>query len=372
MKKVVVLSVILSLSVCAIAADTDWEPARSWVFIVGLLEWKHPKFLHSFPKAGRRDTILAAKFKELGVPEDHVVLMQDAGATTDAVNAAFKKFAERPGKGDTLFVYFCGHGYKGEDGVDYFATYDAWDTAWAVSSIFDTIEAHFHGAHAVLLADCCNSGAMANLARTRTTAIDYACLTSVAAGDTSTNCWTFSDSLLDVLEGKPQADLDGGGVVTFGEAAHFIDDEMRFFDEQTAASSHLGKVQNNFRLAVVKQPKSDKRIGERVEVLYEGEWWRALIEDVKDGKVKVYYASAAMREEGWVAEKDIREFKAKPAKALAAGMKVNVEWQKRWWPAKVEKLDEAHENGAKYFISYDGYGREWDEWVTDKRIRARP
>ena len=375
MKKIIILLWLCLLGVPAVraanAANADWTPAKSWVFVVGLLEWKHPDFLHSFPKDGRRDTLLTEYFKDRGVSADHILLMQDRAATTKAVRDAMKTFVAKAEKDDTLFLYFCGHGFTGDDGVVYFATYDAYDKGWAVSSIFDTLDADFHGKNAVLLADCCESGVMAELAKTHKGPTDYAVLTSVANRETSTGNWTFSDSLLDVLEGRPQVDLDGDGVITFDEASRYIRSEMRFFDEQTSAASRGGKLPAEFKLAVA-QPKSDKRIGEHVEVLYEGEWWRAIIESVKDGKVHVRYASAAAREEGWVADKDVRAFNAdaKPAgPGLIVGAKAQVEWHHRWWPAHVLKVNA---DEKKYFITYDGYGKDWDEWVGADRIRVKP
>ena len=373
MKKIMLMLcalVALSCSVDAVcAAETDWAPSKSWVFVVGLLEWKHPDFLHSFPNAGRRDSLLVEEFKTLGVPADHVKLLQDRAATTAAVEAALKTFAAKAEKGDTLFLYFCGHGYKGDNGVTYFATFDAYDTAWGIPSIFESLEENFHGKRAVLLADCCESGVMADLAKTQKGPVEYAVLTSVIGNETSTGNWTFSDSLLDVLEGKAQADLDGDGAVTFDEAAKYIRGEMRFFDEQTAASSHGAKLPPEFKLAVAEK-KGDKRIGEHVEVLYEGDWYRALVEDVKDGKLHVRYATTVAREEDWVAEKDVRAFAAgKAPTELKVGSKAQVEWHHRWWPAKVVKVN-AEEK--KYFITYDGYGQEWDEWVGADRIRLKP
>jgi hypothetical protein len=368
MTRTAVLVLLLLSTVACRAAETDWDPAKSWVFIVGLLEWKHPKFLPPFPKAGRRDSILATRFKDLGVPAENIVLMQDKAATTGAVRDALTAFAARPAKGDTLFVYFCGHGYHGDDGVDYLATYDAEATAWSVPQLFDEIEMGFRGRRAVLLADCCNSGAIPEQAKRRKAPIDYGCLVSVKAGDVSTNNWTFSDSLLDVLEGQPQADLDGDGVTTFEEASRFIEGEMQFFEKQAAASSHTGGLQSGFRLSAVKQPKSNKRIGEHVEVLWEGEWWRALIVGAEGGKYKVRYASPATREEGLVDEKNIRAVADAAAGEIVVGSAVKVEWKKRWWPAKVVKVDA---DAKKYYITYDGYGKEWDEWVPPARIRLR-
>lgn len=48
------------------------------------------------------------------------------------------------------------------------------------------------------------------------------------------------------------------------------------------------------------------------------------------------------------------------------GDKVDVEWEGDWYPAKVMETDK-----AKYYISYDNYGSEWNEWVSNDRIRKR-
>ena len=49
-----------------------------------------------------------------------------------------------------------------------------------------------------------------------------------------------------------------------------------------------------------------------------------------------------------------------------AGDKFDVRWKKKWWPAKVR---EVRDDFA--LIHYDGFGAEWDEWVTAARMRAR-
>jgi hypothetical protein len=48
------------------------------------------------------------------------------------------------------------------------------------------------------------------------------------------------------------------------------------------------------------------------------------------------------------------------------GDKVEVKWNGRFYPATVNEV-----NAGKYKISYDGYGRNWDEWVPSASIRAR-
>jgi hypothetical protein len=48
------------------------------------------------------------------------------------------------------------------------------------------------------------------------------------------------------------------------------------------------------------------------------------------------------------------------------GDKAQVLWKGKWYPAKVIKVNEDQTN---CFIRYDGYGAEWDEWVSAQRFR---
>lgn len=53
-------------------------------------------------------------------------------------------------------------------------------------------------------------------------------------------------------------------------------------------------------------------------------------------------------------------------RAWKAGDKVEVKWNGKYYPATVNEIQ-----GDRYKISYDGYGRNWDEWVSAASIRAR-
>ncbi|OAN55260.1 hypothetical protein A6A04_11415 [Paramagnetospirillum marisnigri] len=60
-----------------------------------------------------------------------------------------------------------------------------------------------------------------------------------------------------------------------------------------------------------------------------------------------------------------------PVSASAAdlcpiGKTVKVNWKGDWYPAKVEKSEV-----AKCFITYTGYGKEYDEWVGPDRLQIK-
>jgi len=377
-EKLSILCFLASSATYGRAADIDWNPARTRVFIVGLLEWKDSVTFGSFPKKGRRDTRLVSVFKKSGVPAQNISVMQDDAATTSFVRKAFDTFVGTVEKDETLFVYYCGHGYECEDGTVCFATYDAEGSkaknGWAVPDIIKSIENNFEGVRVVLMADCCLSGAMVNAAKSARNKVQYACFASVENKETSTGCWTFSDSLLNALEGAPFVDVNGDGAITQDETAKYIHAEMAFFDDQTAASCVTNGFKPTFRLAAPERKSAHTRLGENVEAKQNGQWQKALIEDFKDGEFKVYFSSTADRQEIWVPERNIRSLKAprtpgeNPPAILSAGMAVKVEWKRRWWPAKILK---ENEKTLRYLVEYDGYDEEWNEWVAPTRIRLR-
>lgn len=183
---IVVLAMVMwGMTVSDAHADIGWKPSRAWIFAVGILQWKHPDIYDSFPEAmpDRADRRLIDALKATGIPEDHIVFLVDEKATLAAIRREYRAQLSRIQKGDLLIFYFAGHGTRDRKTRDtYFANYDAGDdyaSHWPVKEIFDTLEAHFHGDQAILMADCCHSGAMYDETMKRREDLSCACLTSV-------------------------------------------------------------------------------------------------------------------------------------------------------------------------------------------------
>ena len=152
---------LLLTAATASARERDWQPQRTWVFIVGTLKWQHSEMFESFPQQNRRDAQLADFFRRQGVPPEQMVYLQDEQATTRRVRNEFSNLLARTKEGDLLFVYFTGHGYKSDDERQtYFATYNASDkvAGWSTESIISDINQSFRGSRVVLTADSCYSG----------------------------------------------------------------------------------------------------------------------------------------------------------------------------------------------------------------------
>lgn len=339
-----------------------WEPQRTWVFFVGLLEWQDKATFASFPQKNRRDEILLQELRKSGVPESQIVYLKDSAGTTAKIQSEFEKILAKTKAGDTVFVYYCGHGYKDDDAKTFLASYDVSEKTlgWAVDSVPETIEKHFKGSHAMIALDNCYSGEMAEAVKAKPRRVSYAVMTSSLASQVSTGNWTFTEALISAWRGESFVDKNKDGKVTFAELQSSAEEDMLFGEEQMATFAFTGNFSADTAIAK-STPATSPRIGERVEAYSIDGYYKGYITDFKDNKYKVHYYGYEYDEDEWVPEKLIRKPKIVQ---YAVNEKVEVEWKKEWYAAKVVEV-----KGGSHFITYDGYGSEWDEWVPSSRIR---
>ena len=292
-----------------IARTRDWQPQRTWVFVVGTLQWQHHEMFDSFPRKDRRDAQLVEYFNRQGVPAEQMVYLQDAQATTRQVKTAFTTLLAKAREGDLLFVYYCGHGYKSDDArTTYFATYDAGDQTpgWSTDSIVRDIEKYFKGSRAFLTADCCYSGSLAQQARRLSQRVSFACLTSSSASQLSTGNWTFTEMLVAGLSGKAFADLNSDGMITLSELAEDVKEDMAFAEEQLSSFTTTGSFKPDTVLAPAAR-KLNPEVSKRVEVKSDGKWWKARVIDARSGTFHVHYFGFEDSDDEWVRLSQIRE-----------------------------------------------------------------
>jgi len=364
----------------AFARGRDWQPQRTWVFVVGILQWQHKDMFDSFPQKNRRDAQLVEFFRQQGVPASQLVFLKDSQATTRRVQNSFQSFLSQTGPDDLLFFYYTGHGYKSDDEQQtYFATYDAGEDVdgWATASIVRDIERYFKGSRALLTADTCFSGGLAQETRQLGRRVSYATLASTTSNRTSTENWTFTEMLLAAMRGKSFADINGDGEVTLSETAQNIKDDMAFAEDQKAVFVTTSNFQPETGLAVAER-KTDPLISSRLEVRSEGDWYKAKVIDAREGSYRVHYYGFEDSDDEWVTRRQFRMANssaiARDSRAGANGEKqsilyriganVEVNWHGKWYAAKILEAKE-----GRHLVHYAGYDDNWDEWVPDNRIR---
>lgn len=346
------------------AAASEWNPKRTWAFFVGLVDWKDSSAFASFPAENRKDTVLLDTLRKRGVPESQISYLADSRATTAVVESKFTEFLKKPAAGDWVFVYFEGHGDKDDAGTPYLVTYDVAgrNKGWKFDSVPDAIERNFRGSHAVLALDNCFSGSMAESVKRAPRRVSYSVLTSSLASQLSTGNWTFTESLISAFNGASFVDIDRNGQVTFAELGQNSERDMLFGEEQMATIAFTGSFDPQTVIAKADAPASP-RVGERIEAYSIDGWYRGFIVDSRSDKFKIHYYGYESIDDEWVTSKLIRQAKIVQ---YAKGSRVEVEWENEWYPATVLDV-----KGGTHYITYAGYGKEWDEWVSSDRIRKK-
>ncbi|WP_435356434.1 Tudor-knot domain-containing protein [Emticicia sp. SJ17W-69] len=359
--KNIILCFLLLLSNLSVIAQTKTGFSRTWVFMVGVLEWADANSFASFEKKERVDAKIMRFFQNNGVPSNQIKYLKDQQATTKSVRAAFVSFLKQAQKGDRLFFYYCGHGYKNEGEKVCFANYQGED--WSAEEIVRTVNENFAGNQAFFTADCCNSGGLVKEVQ-KYPLREYVALSSVVPTDVSTGNWTFSNALLYGLQGKNFIDINNNGSITLDELSKYIDEEMAVVEGQKAAY-FVPKSMKNWEVSSNISLKKNQRIGERVMVDYGGEDYMGFIEGADaNNKFNVRFYSYTNNETDWVEAARLKSFSC--AKDLPIGTKVQAlsGVDKKWYPAKViQKFSCLH------YIHYDGYGSEWDEWISPENIK---
>jgi hypothetical protein len=99
MKKVYLFFILIILSLKGICQE-QLDYGRTWVFMVGVLEWSDANTFASFDKQGRVDAKIMKFFEKQGVPTNQMLYIRDQNATTKAVREGFASFLKQAKKGD--------------------------------------------------------------------------------------------------------------------------------------------------------------------------------------------------------------------------------------------------------------------------------
>jgi len=345
-----------------LAQSPVWDPGKTWVFAVGVLNFDNPK-LTTWPDEGRVDQVMIDAYRERGVPEEQIVFIKNADATKAEVTRRFAEFLRRAGNRDTLVFYYAGHGsrnFKDAARPVSFMTYDS-NANWSTLEVLDAIRQNFNGTMALITVDCCHAGQIALDVARRNVRPRYGVITSSQASAKSTGNWTFTQCLVDALRGKAQLDFDGNGAITFAEVAKHCDLEMAFCENQRTGYFATGGFPQDLVLAKTSAPDAP-RVGERCEGEYQGKWSKVKILAAKDGKFHVTWIGRAKKFDSWVKADQLRPH---TPKSMAAGTPVEIEWRKKWYPGHIVRSEL-----GLLLVHYDGYPATDDEWLPMHRVRV--
>ena len=367
-----VLGVLFSLGLFpdnrAWATSSELDPKNTITVIAGVLEWKDQS-LSSFSKVRRKDQELDQVFASMGVPQSQRTLLLDSQAKTSQVRKAIQAAVQKATQGSTLIFYFAGHGVRREQKI-IFATQDI-DTSQALETGLTLDELTlllkpFKGARVLLMADCCYSGGLIEVAKALNTKnVSVTALTSAEASNASTENWTFTQNVIDALRGRAHLDHDHDGKISLGDLAKEIRDAMKFREGQRMGWSDPGK---NHDLVLA----SSK--GEAF--LEEVKWVRASdgqssglrtarilqARSNRSGEKDLFLAFYDYADESrfWVSQKKVKTF---DVKTWPIGTHLSVTWGKEVFEAIVQSID-----GPFMQITYPGWSAIWDEWITSSRV----
>ena len=344
----------------------NWNPKKTWVFFVSLVEWEDAESFESFPQENRRDTTFLNVLRQKGVPENQIVSLRDRAATIAKIQKLFENFLSRVPADNSILVYYSGHGYKVNNTDTYLASYDAGirtERSWSVKSIPNMIELYSKSRQAIIIIESCYSGAIVDLLKTRRSRVSYAAFASAPSNSSSTGNWTFTESLIYGFRGDAFGDRNRDGKITFGEMVQNTYDDMLFGEEQLSQSVLTGDFSEQSQITAARKGNS-ARLGERVEAFDGEQWYKAIITDARNGEYKVHYYGYDETDDQYLSADDLR--RPQKQKQYKIGELIEAKADGEWYPARVLKVV-----GGAHLVSFDDYEEEWNEWLPSDQIRLR-
>ena len=232
-----ILTLVLCLLPAGLVSAGSFEPQNTYAVIVGVLEWPKSARLEAFSKEHRKDRELFDTLMRRGLPTNQMALLLDDKATLEGMNSALRQVLSHTTPGSTFVFYYAGHGSPG-----LLENYDcAAKESFNIAAITAAVKQQFQGRNVLLLADCCNSGGLGDVAKDLAAAgFQAASLTSADVKVESTGNWTFTQTILDALNGNPLFDGNHDGVITLGETAAEVAAAMKFREGQMCGYTLAG------------------------------------------------------------------------------------------------------------------------------------
>ena len=356
-----------------ISAD-QWNPAKTYALIVGVLEWESD--LTQFSQENRKDEALRQQLIERGTPPENITVLLDSEATLANIRASMNGVLDKSDEDSTLIIYYAGHGWKAGDDFC-FANYDVRlgpsnrNTAWSMRELAAITAAQFRGKQVILWADCCYSGGMKLIAEALNRK-DIPCFSLTSAGleNTSTGNWTFTQSILDGLAGEPIVDTNQDGNISLAELQSEVRNAMTHlegqksgfyndgFDMDWSIGPVVGKIQAmpRAKFPIGSYVKANRRFGRVIGMI-----------EKPDQQYQIQFYSYSDKIVSQFSESDLTPSNRTPTPSVVRVQPdCQVEWQGDWYDAKVVMAEK-----GRWWIRYVDYDESWNEWVGQDRIRIK-
>jgi len=339
------------------------DPKNTYVVLIGVLEWKDD--LSPFDKKNRKDIEFEQYLISKGVPKNQIYSFFDSKATLANILSSIDNISNSSKK-DIIF-YYAGHGLN-ENETIYFANYDislknVKNSGFDISTISEKLEKS-EAKNIWLFADCCYSGGLLKVCRKLGKAgKNVVALSSSTASNTSTGNWTYTQTLLDCLNGNPLADSNADGKIDLSELKKEIRFAMKYRERQLNGAEHTG-IDETIVFSTVKGSTTIKnpKLGEYAWGKYENSWKPIRIVEINEDKYscEFYFYSDKVY-------KTLSSAEIKPMHFIKfnENSEIEVEWKGKWYSATVKKV-----SGDFCYISYKNYDSSFDEWVLYERIRT--
>ena len=374
MKRIQFLLIYIAVSqqilLIGFAEERSIPERKTWVMMVGLLEWEASTTYTPMDNSNRKDDILYRTLIHKGVPTQQITYLKCKDATLQNIKRRFSEMLKKTQKGDYLIVYFTGHGVINKHKEGFFVNYDAlpgsFEKHWKVSDIITKVESEFNGSHVIMIADCCHSGTVGVEMEKRKLTKSYTSLASVELSKISTGKWTFTESLISALQGKACLDRNEDGKISLQEFHTYSRKEMAFFASQIPSFYSTENFPKNFSLSKSLN-KTNPKLGCYYEIKINDRWRKAKIADIKNKKVTLSFyendriKNLTLNEDS----NDLRPFKVqyyKKSQLVEA-------WDNgRWYPATILKVDKKL---GLHYIHYNNYSIKYDCWLAYNYLRLK-
>eukprot|EP00949_MAST-11_sp_MAST-11-sp1_P004788 g4788.t1 len=194
------------------------SPSSTFVFLVAICqEWEEGR------STVGDEALYHALQRHAGIPRDQISHVKDRQATKANILAQLSSLLRRTRAGDTLEIYFGGHGNRSGVG-----TYSK--ELWRYTEMIEQVEREFAGNRAVFLMDTCHAGAMGaalgkylyvNLKKLR---VSYAFVGATQSDSVCGGAWTLTSSLIDAIKGEHGLDRFRDGVIDFADFVSYTAD----------------------------------------------------------------------------------------------------------------------------------------------------